>query len=74
MGIRSDPAGTLHEVVRIPGIAALQYQLDTTEHLPGTPGVNDLAAFNLHLDSQVAFDPGNRINYNSLCHKLPPSS
>jgi hypothetical protein len=74
MGIRSNPAGSLHKVVRIPGIAALQYQLDSAEHLPGAPGVYDLAAFNFHLDAQVAFDPGNRINYDTFSHKLPPSS
>jgi hypothetical protein len=74
MGVRSDPAGALHKVVRIPGIATLQYHLDTTKHLPGTPGVNDLAAFNFHLYTQVAFDSGNRINDNTLSHKLPPSS
>jgi hypothetical protein len=74
MGVRSDPAGALHKMVRIPGIAALQYQLDTTEHLSGTPGVNDFTAFNFDLDTQVAFDSCNRINYNTLSHKLPPSS
>jgi hypothetical protein len=33
MGVRSDPAGTLHEVMRIPRIASLQNQLDSPEHL-----------------------------------------
>jgi hypothetical protein len=74
MGIRSDPAGALYKVVRISGIAALQYQFDTAEHLPGTPGIDHFAAFDLHLDTQVAFDPCNRINYDTLCHELPPSS
>jgi hypothetical protein len=74
MGIRSDPAGALHKMVRISGIATLQYQLDSAKHLPGTPGVYDLAAFNFHLDTQVAFNSCNRINDNTLSHKLPPSS
>ena len=33
MGVRSDPAGALHKMVGIPGVASLQNKLDTPEHL-----------------------------------------
>ena len=33
MCVGSDAAGALHEMVRIPGISALQDKLDTPEHL-----------------------------------------
>ena len=33
MGIRSDPAGSCHKMVRIPWIPPLQNDFDTSEHL-----------------------------------------
>jgi hypothetical protein len=70
MCVRSDPAGTLHEMVGIARIATLENQLDPSEHLSGTPGIDDLAIGNFHLDAKVALNPGNRINYDSLRHKI----
>ena len=33
MGVRSNPAGTLHKMLGVPGIASLQDELDPAEHL-----------------------------------------
>jgi len=33
MGIRSNPAGTLHKMLGVPRIASLQDELDPAEHL-----------------------------------------
>jgi hypothetical protein len=70
MRVRSDPAGALHEMVRIARIASLENQLDSSKHLSRTPGIFYLTTFNLHFDAKVAFNPGNRINYDSLRHKI----
>jgi hypothetical protein len=70
MDVRSDPAGALHEVLGIPRIAPLQNEFDAPEHLPGAPGVNDLAAGHFHLDPHVAFDSGYRVNNDSLSHMI----
>ena len=68
MGVGSDPTGALDKVVCITWVAALEYHLDATEHLTGTPGIGYFAAFNLHFDAQVAFYSGNRINNVSFAH------
>ena len=68
MGVRSDPAGSLHKMMGVPRISAQQYQLDSPEHLPRTPGINNLAAGQLYLDAQMAFDSCDRINGDSLRH------
>ena len=70
MGVRSDTAGALDKMVGIPGIASLKDQLNTPKHLAGTPGVNNLAAGNFDLNSEVTFDSGDRIYRNSLCHMI----
>jgi len=51
MGVGSDAAGALHKKRRITGIATPQDDLDAAEHLPRTPGIDDLAAGDLDLDS-----------------------
>jgi hypothetical protein len=66
MGQRSDPAGSLNEMVGVSGVAALKDQFDAAEHLAGTPGVDHLSAGHLHFDPKVAFDSGNRIYGDSL--------
>jgi hypothetical protein len=68
MGVRSDPAGSLHKMMRVPRIPAQQYQFDPSEHLPRTPGIHDLAIGNFDLDAQMAFYPCYRVYYNSLRH------
>jgi hypothetical protein len=68
MGVRSDPAGSLHKMMRVPRIPAQQYQFDPPEHLPRTPGIHDLAIGNFDLDAQMAFYPCYRVYYNSLRH------
>jgi hypothetical protein len=49
-------------------VSAQQYQLDSPEHLPRTPGIHDLAIGNFDLDAQMAFYPCYRVYYNSLRH------
>jgi hypothetical protein len=68
MDVGSDPAGALHEVLGIARVASLQDQFDPAEHLPGAPGVDDFASGHLDFDPHVAFDSGNRVNYDSLSH------
>ena len=68
MGVRSDPARTLHKQGGIPGIPPLQDNFDAPEHLSGTPGVLYLAPFNFHFDSKMALYPRNWIDYNSFAH------
>jgi hypothetical protein len=70
MNVRSDPAGALHEMLGIPRIAPLQNELDAPEHLPGAPGVDDLAAGHFDFNPHVAFDSGDRINRDSLSHMI----
>jgi hypothetical protein len=70
MDVRSDPAGTLHEMLGVPGIAPLQNHFDAPEHLPGAPGVDDLASGHLDFDPEVTLDTGYRINDNSLSHMI----
>jgi len=74
MGKRSDAARTLYEVMGIPGIASLENQFDSPEHLPGTPGINDLAAGHLDFDPKVTFDSGDRIDRDSFCCHMFASS
>jgi hypothetical protein len=70
MDVRSDPAGALHEMLGIPGIAPLQNNFDAPEHLSGAPGVDDFASGHLDFDLEVTLDAGYRINYNSLSHMV----
>jgi hypothetical protein len=66
------PQERCHEMMRIPRIAPLKNQLDAAEHLARTPGIDDFASGHFHLDAKVAFDSGDRINYNSFTHMSPP--
>jgi hypothetical protein len=72
MGVRSDPAGALNEMLCIPWIPPLKNQLNPPEHLPGAPGIFHLAAFYLYLDTKVAFYSCNRINRYSFTHMSSP--
>ena len=58
----TDAANALGEGPGIPGIAAFHDQLDSPELRRGGPGFNDPAIIGLHLDAQVAFDPGDGIH------------
>ncbi len=55
-------------MVGIARIPPLKNRFNTTEHLPGAPGIDNLPSRNFHLDTEVAFDSGDWINYNSLAH------
>ena len=72
MGVRSDPAGALHKMLRVPGIPALENQLDATEHLAGAPGIGNLATLNLDFNTKMTLNSGNRIDCYSLTHMFPP--
>ena len=56
MGERSDPAGTLHEMMGISGIAPLKDNFDAAKHLPETPGIDYLAAGHLHFWKRKMFN------------------
>jgi hypothetical protein len=66
--IRAHAAGALHEMLGVSGITSLEYHFDAPEHLTGTPGIFDLAAFDLDLDAKVAFYSCNRVDYDSSTH------
>jgi hypothetical protein len=68
MGVRSDATGTLHEMVCVPGIAPLKNQLDAAEHLARAPRIDNFAPSHFDFDAKVAFDSGDRINYDSFTH------
>jgi hypothetical protein len=68
MGVRSDPAGSLHEMMGVPRVSPQQYQFDSPEHLPRTPGIHDLAIGHFDLDAQMAFYPCNWVYDDSLRH------
>jgi hypothetical protein len=68
MGVSSDPAGALHKMVGVPWITSLKYHFNAPEHLSRTPGIDDFAAFYLHLNLEVAFYSGDWINYNAFTH------
>ena len=65
---RSDPADSLGKRGSIPGISTLQDNLNTSPHLARRPGIRHLAAVHFAVDSQMPFDPGDRINGDSLGH------
>jgi len=82
--VRAHAAGTLGEVLGVPGIAALQDEFQATEKLGRTPGVLDLAIFDFDHDPQMPFDPGDGIDHDgagegglrrgfALSHLRPPS-
>ncbi len=70
MGVGSDPAGALNKMMRVPGVPALKNNFDPAKHLPGTPGVDDLAALHFHLDARWPLYSGNRINRYSVTHMI----
>jgi len=54
----------------ITGISALQDHFDPPEHLPGTPGVFNLASLYFNFDSKMSFDSRNRIDGYSFSHMI----
>jgi hypothetical protein len=66
--VRSDPTGTLHKVIGVPGITPLKNHLDASEHLSRAPGIDDLTPFDFDFDPHMAFDPGDRIDYDAFTH------
>jgi hypothetical protein len=53
---RSDPADALGKYPRVARVASGHDQLDTTEHHPSAPGIDNVPVLDLNLDAQVAFD------------------
>jgi hypothetical protein len=72
MGVRSDAAGTLHKMVGIPGVSALQNELYTPKHLARAPGIHYLAAGHLDFDPEMTLNSGDWVYRYSLCHRVPP--
>ena len=55
-------ADALHDLRGVLGRAVLHDELHAAEAAAGHPGVGDLAVGDFHLDAQVAFDAGDRVN------------
>jgi hypothetical protein len=70
MDVRSDPAGSCDEVLRIAWIPPLKDQLDPPKHLPGAPGIDNFSTGHLDFDPEVTFDSGDRINDDSFTHMI----
>jgi hypothetical protein len=68
MDISTHTAGALYEMMGIPWVASLKYHFNAAEHLPGAPGIDNLASRDFHLDAKMPFDSGDWIDYNSLAH------
>jgi hypothetical protein len=70
MGVGSNPAGALHKMMGIAGVAAQQNDFDSAEQLTGTPRVDNLASGDLNFDSEMSFYSGNRVYRDSVCHMI----
>jgi hypothetical protein len=46
-------------------VAPLQDQLNPAKHGSGAPGVGDLSAIHLSFNSEMAFNPGDRVYYHA---------
>jgi hypothetical protein len=72
MGVRSDAARALYKMVGIPGIPALQNELDAPKHLARAPGIHHLAAGHLDFNPEMTLNSGYGVYRYSLCHMGPP--
>ena len=68
----ADAADALRDGPGVAWIASQQNQLDATPHLAGGPGFLHLAAVDVDIDPQVAFDAGDRINRDAFGHLESP--
>ena len=64
----SDPADSLGEGRSVPGVTALEDDLDAAPHLAGGPGVGHFAAVDFTFYAQMPFDPGYGVDGNSFGH------
>ena len=64
MGVRyrAHAADALHDLRGILGRAVLHDELHAAEAAAGHPGVGHLAVGHFHLDAQMAFDAGDRVD------------
>ncbi len=69
---RTDAADALGDRRRVEGIAADQQRLESPKHLSLAPGLDDPALLHPRIDTQMPFDPGQRID-NNLAHERLPS-
>ncbi len=61
------PADALGEGPGVPGVAALQDDLDAADHGAGAVGAADgPLGVGLRLDPEVALDPGDRVHHHAL--------
>ena len=70
MDVRSDAAGSRDKMLGVAWITPLEDHLNPPEHLPGTPGIDDLASGHLDFDPKVTFDSGDWINDDSFTHMI----
>ena len=64
----ADAADALGEGGSIPGVAALEDDLDAAPHLARRPGVGDFAPINFTFYAEMPFDPGYGVDDNSFGH------
>ena len=62
----ADPADALRDGPGVARIASQQDQFHPAPHLAGRPGFVDLAAIDVDIDAQMAFNAGDRINGDAL--------
>ena len=62
VGHRAHAADALHDLGSILGRAVLDDHLHAAEAAAGHPGIGNLAVGHFHLDAEMAFDTGNRVD------------
>ena len=62
VGVGAHAAGTLGEVLGIAGVTALEDHFQTAIQGAAAAGILDAAVLHFHLDAQMAFDTGQRVN------------
>jgi hypothetical protein len=71
---RTDATDTLGDGPGIARIATDEDVFNATPHLARSPGFGNLAAVYFDVDTQMAFDSGDRVNRNSFGHFLSPET
>ena len=62
VGVGAHAAGTLRKVLHVAGITPDQNRFQTTEQGADAAGVFDAPVLDFHLNAQMAFDTGQRVN------------
>jgi hypothetical protein len=69
---RADAAGAFGERPGVARVTPLQDDLEAPDHRPGAERVDDFPVLDLRLDAEMAFDPGDRVDYDAVRHHAPP--